>query len=78
MKINGLTYYFLLIFLLFCLRSSARALVVMSNLFFSEINSKNFLDTVAAKIHGDGERVIENREERIHSLQKNKTNHRRI
>ncbi len=36
----------------------------------SEINSKNFLDRVAAKIHGDGERVIESREERIHSLRK--------
>ena len=36
----------------------------------SAINSKNFLDTVVAKIHGDGERVIENREEPIRSLRK--------
>jgi hypothetical protein len=36
----------------------------------SAINSKNFLDTVVAKIHGDGERVIESREERVRSLRK--------
>ena len=34
----------------------------------SAINSKNFLDTVVAKIHGDGERVIESREERVRFL----------
>ena len=36
----------------------------------SAINSKNFLDTVVAKIHGDGERVIESREKRVRSLRK--------
>ena len=34
----------------------------------SAINSKNFLDTVVAKINGDRERVIESREERVRSL----------
>jgi proline iminopeptidase len=36
----------------------------------SAINSKNFLDTVVAKINGDGERVIESREELVRSLWK--------
>ena len=36
----------------------------------SAINSKNFLDTVVAKINGDGERVIESREELVRSLRK--------
>ena len=34
----------------------------------SVINSKNFLDTVVAKINEDGERVFESREERVRSL----------
>ena len=34
----------------------------------SAINSKNFLDTVVAKIHGDGEHVVESREERVRFL----------
>jgi proline iminopeptidase len=36
----------------------------------SSINSKNFLETVVAKINGDGERVIESREELVRSLRK--------
>jgi hypothetical protein len=36
----------------------------------STINSKNFLETVVAKINGDGERVIESREELVRSLRK--------
>ena len=36
----------------------------------SAINSKNFLETVVAKINGDGERVIESREELVRSLRK--------
>ena len=34
----------------------------------SAINSKNFLDTVVAKINEDGERVFESHEERVRSL----------
>jgi proline iminopeptidase len=36
----------------------------------SSINSKNFLETVVAKINGDGDRVIESREELVRSLRK--------
>ena len=36
----------------------------------STINSKNFLETVVAKINGDGERVIESREELVRSLRR--------
>ena len=36
----------------------------------SSISSKNFLETVVAKINGDGERVIESREELVRSLRK--------
>jgi len=36
----------------------------------SAINSKNFLDTVVAKIHRDGESIIESHEERVLSLRK--------
>jgi hypothetical protein len=45
----------------------------------SSINSKNFLATVVAKINGDGDRVIESREELVRSLRKkSKIDHRRI
>ena len=36
----------------------------------SAINSKNFIDTVVAKINGDGKPDIESREERVRSLRK--------
>ena len=36
----------------------------------SSINSKNFLETLVAKINGDGERVIESREELVRYLRK--------